>query len=123
MQSQMHGQKKPILQHLGSPSFDVTSKTVFLRMLPSSAPKKYRTLLKYLIKLICYNLWISHCAFLYDRKKIFSRDVIRNVRAPIRERCTVAFNTKSTDLGYSVKAFTVENIFAKIENDELNLNI
>ena len=92
-------------------------------MLPSSAPKKYRTLLTYLIKLICYHLWISRCAFLYDRKKIFSRDVIRDVRASIRERCTVAFNTKSTDLGHSLKAFTVDNIFAKIEKDELILNI
>ncbi len=114
---------KPLLQKLGSASFDITPETALLRIFPQTVNNRHRTLLTYLIKLVCYNLWIYRCRLVYDKQKVNSRDVIFAIRDEIRDRCLISFNTKHLDGGKSFNSFTVDNILAKVENDSVIFNL
>ena len=114
---------KKILISLGSPSFNVTQETVFLRILPNACEKECRPVLTYLIKLICYFIWKCRCEFVYENKIKTSKQVSSEIRREIRVRCEVAFNTSRLDSGRSIKLLTTRNVLAEVENDTLSLKV
>ncbi len=110
---------KKILLQLGSPSFDVRADTALLRILPQLTPSCYRLLLSYIIKIICYNICIYRCQYLYDKIQVKSKDIILAIKNEIKTHCLVTLNTRHIDKGKSLQSFAIDEISFKIEKEKL----
>ena len=114
---------KKFILHLGGPDFEASTDSLLLRIFPTNTPRANHTLLTYLIKLILYNIWMSRCKVLYEKKVESSKKIIYRIRSEIQQRITVAFNTRHSDASKVLKIFIVDSLFASVVNDLLVLNI
>ncbi len=111
------------MMFLGSETFNVNIKSVFLRVLPSECDTSCRTLLTYLIKLISYDIWKSRCELVYEKRSNSSKQLISEIWLELRERCQVALNTAYMDSEKSLKLFTIKNVLVSLDGDNICLNI
>ena len=83
----------PILKKIMPGEAFSDTKVLLLRHFQNKRPKRATQLATYLMRMILHKLWIARCTRLFDKKQRLAEDIIRQIKAELKQRTTLSFNT------------------------------
>ena len=88
----------PILEKILPGETLIGANPLLLRNFQNKHPKLPTNLAQYLIKMILHKMWVSRCACLFDRKLTSAEDIIAQIKAEVKRRISLVFNSQNTDV-------------------------